>query len=134
MNDRNRYAERAMQRKQGNRAGQFQSKKTREQQLASQVRILADRLALALAVMTHHEELLRHSDILEWMKHLEAWTERLEEVEPAVSEGRERRFDHHRRQSLYRYHTTAIRALLRGQLEEDELGNVTDAADATRDA
>lgn len=109
------YAERAAQRRRANHGGRTSSIPENER-LKRQITILADRLALALHIMSDHEQFIRHSTTSAQMKHLEDWVEELLEEEPEVAEGRSRRFDYWRKVTRYGYLMSGIRTLLRVQV------------------
>ena len=135
------YARRAIERKRARHTGR-RSTLSAEKLAQLQVRILADRLALALAAMSSHEEVIRYGDALKWMKYHEDWADTLTSIEPRVTRGRQRRFSHHRQRQLYRYYKNAIRTLVRQQvaeelgvyLEEDQDGDEPDTVDSAGNA
>ena len=114
------YAKRAIARKKGNHAGR-KSTMSAEERLKRQVVILADRLALALHIMSDHEQFIRHETTVEQMKYLEDWVEELLSYEEPAAEGRARRFDYYRRAQRYTYAITSVRALLRRQIDSPQV-------------
>lgn len=111
------YAKRAIQRREARKAGRKSTMST-EERLTLQCRILADRLALALHVMTAHEQFIRHETTVEWIKYLEDWAVELTKVEPRPKRGRKWQFDFYRGQQRYRFLKNAVRGMLRGQIAE----------------
>jgi len=111
------YAKRAQERKKLRNAGR-ESTLSPTERLSRQVVILADRLALALHIMSDHEQFISKETTAEQMKYLEDWVEELLSFEePAETDKHARRFDYYRRAQRYTYMTTSIRALLRHQLK-----------------
>lgn len=110
------YAKRAIERRQARNA-ERKSTIPEVERLRRQVVILADRLALALHVMSHHQEVVEYKTTLEWMKHHEDWVEKLLTEEPKVPEHRSRKFDFYRKAQRYTYLCSGIRTMLRVQVE-----------------
>ena len=139
MSEPNVHAKRAVQRKNARNAGRVQSM-TEVQRLRLQVRILADRLALALHLMCDHEQFIRFNTTAEQMDYLEQWVERLLLVEQPPKPGHKWPFDFWRKMQRYRYIKQSLRALLRNQIrvmqgfdddfDEGEQQHVADATDA----
>lgn len=110
------YAKRTIDR-QNKRNAERSSTMPTEERLRRQVAILADRLALALHIMSDHEQFLRHETTVEQMKYLEDWVEELLSLEAdSAGEGRARRFDYYRKARRYGYVMQSVRALLRKQI------------------
>ena len=109
------YAKRAVQRRDARNA--LRPIYDRED-LAKMVKILGDRLALALHIMSDHKQFIEHETTPDQMKYLEDWVETLLEVEdPPKGPGRAQKWDYYRKVKRYEYLRSGIRGMLRRQLK-----------------
>ena len=114
------YGKRVIDRRKANEAARPRAVESREDRLEKQLKILADRLTLAIMTLFDGHSFMKAETVIAQLDYLENAGNEVLKMEQTPSVGLSRPLDARRKTTLYRTIMSSVRHLVRIQYQEDK--------------